>query len=111
MVSPGPAMTRLTRRVPSLGEKKTTISPRCGVLHSARRQRVNGTLRSNASLFTKTRSPSRMVGFIEPLGTQFQSAIADFRGKINAATTAAGLSHSRQRYAKDFLRAGDLTIL
>jgi hypothetical protein len=43
-----------------------------------------------------------MVGFIEPLGTQFQSAIADLRGNTTAAMQAAGRTHSRQRYVTTF---------
>src|ERR1019366_6042098 len=35
IVSPGRPTTRFTRRVPSRGEKKTTMSPRRGLLHSA----------------------------------------------------------------------------
>jgi hypothetical protein len=49
-------------------------------------------------LFTNTKSPSRIVGFMEPLGTQFQSATADFNGKTTMATHAAGLINSRHKY-------------
>src|SRR6266550_2358511 len=71
------ATTRFTSRVPSTGEKRTTISPRFGSPHFAISIVVNGTLRSYASLLTTTRSPSWIVGFIEPVGTSFQSARAD----------------------------------
>src|SRR5436309_2191009 len=53
------------------------MSPRCGSPHFAISIVVNGTLRSYASLLTTTRSPSWMVGFIEPVGTSFQSASAE----------------------------------
>src|SRR5439155_5837424 len=89
-VSPGTATTRLTSRVPSLGESKTTISPRFGFDHSAMWIVVNGTFRSYASLFTKMRSPSMIVGFIEPVGTTFQSAIADRTEKSAISRTNSG---------------------
>src|SRR6187551_3203707 len=104
MVSPGTATTRFTSRTPSCGEKKTTISPRDGLSHSPRRWRVKGTLRSYASLFTNTKSPSRIVGFIEPVGTQFQSATADFKGKTMMAANPRGLSHSLHKYFMAFCK-------
>jgi hypothetical protein len=54
-------------------------------------------------LFTKTNSPSRIDGFIDPLGTQFQSATADFKGATIKKTRTKGRSHSRQiLWARDF---------
>src|SRR6185503_8864024 len=39
-----------------------------------------------------------MVGFIEPVGTQFQSATADLSGNTMMATKPRGLIHSRHKY-------------
>ncbi len=94
MVSPGPAMTRLTRRVPSEGEKRITTSPLAGPCHWVTHRLVKGTRRPKASLFTKRRSPGRMVGSIEPVGTSFQSAIAERKGATIAATIVRGSTHS-----------------
>ena len=49
-------------------------------------------------------APSRFVGFMEPVRTQFQSAMADLKGKTMAATTAMGLIHSRHKYRPAFCR-------
>jgi len=48
-------------------------------------------------LLMKIRSPTRMVGIIDPLGTSFQSATADRNGASTATTITAGKSHSRQK--------------
>src|ERR1017187_2959106 len=97
MRSPGTATTRFTSRIPSAGDGNTTMSPRCGSAHLAICQVVNGTLRSYASLLMKIRSPTKMVGIIEPLGTSFQSATADRNGARIATATTAGKIHSRQK--------------
>src|SRR4051794_34210815 len=41
-------------------------------------------------------SPSRMVGFIEPVGTKLISAMADLKGRTTAATARNGRSQARQ---------------
>src|SRR2546428_2164507 len=87
MRSPGTPTTRFTRRVPSTGEKSTTMSPRCGSPHLKSATVVNGIFKSYASLFTTTRSPSSMVGFMEPVGTSFQSASAD-RNELTTSSIA-----------------------
>src|SRR5687768_2605132 len=87
---------RLTRRSPSAGDQKTMMSPRFGSPHVINLRVVKGTFRSYASLSTKIRSPSRMVGFIEPVGTSFQSATADRKELIRIARTISGLTHSFQ---------------
>src|SRR4051794_41073369 len=89
-------MTRLTRRVPSLGESNTTISPRDGLPHWKMCSVVNGTFRSYASLFTKMRSPSMMVGFIEPVGTTFQSASDERTEKSTESKRMSGQTCSFQ---------------
>src|SRR5687768_15668240 len=78
---------RLTRRRPSAGDQKTIMSRRFGSAHVINLWVVKGTFRSYASLSTKIRSPSRMVGFIEPVGTSFQSATADRKEPIRIART------------------------
>jgi hypothetical protein len=40
-------------------------------------------------LFTNTSSPSRIDGFIEPVGTQFQSSTEDLTGEIAASLSTA----------------------
>src|SRR5262245_20906521 len=75
------------------------MSPRFGSAQVASRHVVKGTLRSNASLFTNTRSPSRIVGFMEPVGTSFQSAMAERKAHTTSKQVSIGLAHSRQRYA------------
>ncbi len=85
-------------RTSSAGEKKTTTSPRRGPDHSITRQSVNGTLRPYASLFTKMRSPCRMVGCMEPVGTSFQSATADRNDPTTIRMTRNGLPISRQNF-------------
>src|SRR5687768_2153464 len=94
---------RLTRRRPSAGDQKTIMSPRFGSAHVINLRVVKGTFRSYASLSTKIRSPSRMVGFIEPVGTSFQSATADRKEPIRIARTISGLIQSFQIAAQ---RAG-----
>src|SRR5579871_1879788 len=96
MRSPGTATTRFTRRIPFAGDGNTMMSPRFGSAHFARSHVVKGTFRSYASLFTKMRSPTRIVGIIDPLGTSFQSAIAERNGATIAVTNNAGKTHSRQ---------------
>src|ERR1017187_2810013 len=108
MRSPGTATTRFTSRIPSAGDGNTMISPRCGSAHLATCQVVNGTLRSYASLLIKIRSPTKMVGIIEPLGTSFQSATADRNGARIATATIAGKIHSRQK-ARSCCFMGDST--
>src|SRR5215831_19430862 len=44
------------------------------------------------------RSPSRMVGFIDPVGTSFQSATADRTANSTTRTTSRGRTHSRQTF-------------
>src|ERR1017187_9900312 len=97
MRSPGMATTRFTSRIPSAGDGNTMMSPRCGSAHLAICQVVNGTLRSYASLLIKIRSPSRIVGIMDPVGTSFQSATADRNGARIVTTTRAGRIHSRQK--------------
>src|SRR5580765_2171662 len=77
MMSPGRPTIRLTRVVPSSGEAKIAMSPRCGSLPRVRRVVVNGMRKPYADLSTRMRSPSTIVGFIEPLGTYIQSATAE----------------------------------
>src|ERR1035441_8526683 len=108
MRSPGTATTRFTSRIPSAGDGNTMMSPRCGSAHLAICQVVNGTLRSYASLLIKIRSPTKMVGIIEPLGTSFQSATADRNGARIATATKAGKIHSRQK-ARSCCFMGDWT--
>src|SRR5262245_14281953 len=43
------------------------------------------------------RSPSRMVGRIEPEGTSFQSAMTERIGDMTATTAPMGMTHSRIR--------------
>ncbi len=42
------------------------------------------------------RSPSTIVGFIEPVGTSFQSATAERRKLITTITVTSGKTHSRK---------------
>src|SRR6266849_5228827 len=44
----------------------------------------------------KMRSPSRMLGFIDPVGTSFQSATTDRTEQRTSRITSSGLTHSRQ---------------
>src|ERR1044071_3319327 len=96
MRSPGIPTTRFTSRVPPSGEKKTTISPRLGSLHLAMRQVVKGTFKSYASLLTKIRSPSRIVGFMDPVGTSFQSAMEERKVVSTTAAKRKGRSEERR---------------
>src|SRR4051812_36797499 len=52
-----------------------------------------------------------MVGFMEPVGTQFQSATADLKGKTKAATRASGLIHSFQRWIAVFFTEAFASII
>src|SRR6185437_14703112 len=70
--------------------------PRLGSAHRATCQVVNGTFRPYASLFTQMRSPSTIVGRIDPLGTTFQSATADLNDARTNTSTASGRSCFRQ---------------
>src|SRR5689334_18377698 len=68
-------------------------------------QVVKGTFRSYASLFTNTRSPSRIVGFIEPVGTSFQSASEDRMEKSTSVRISSGrisLRHQRRTRTRSF---------
>src|ERR1051326_7127766 len=88
------------------------MSPRCGLSHSARCTVVNGTLRSYASLFTYTRSPSRIVGFIEPVGTSFQSANDERTANKTADIINSGrISFFHQRFSFARKRAGGLFFM
>jgi len=53
--------------------------------------------KNGACLLMKIRSPSTMVEFMDPVGTTFQSAIAERNGSITAAISATGCSHSHHR--------------
>src|ERR1700691_5914456 len=77
------------------------MSPRLGLDHWARCHLVNGTLKSYAILSTKTRSPTRMVGCMEPDGTWFQSASDERTENIIKAKTRIGrISFRHQRRAR-----------
>src|SRR5262249_24682134 len=88
------------------GEKSTTMSPRFGSLHFAISIVVNGILRSYANLLTTTRSPSSMVGFIEPVGTSFQSARAE-RSELITRSIARKTRISYQTFFLFISAAGD----
>jgi hypothetical protein len=51
-----------------------------------------------------------MVGFMDPVGTQFQSAMADLKGRTKAATIASGFIHSVHKLAAAFLRTAFFSI-
>src|SRR5688500_6080764 len=74
------------------------MSPRAGVPSFMSEIDVNGTRRSYASLFTKIRSPSWMVGSIDPDGTSYQSA-SDER----ALNTTSAMSPNVQTYSQTAL--------
>src|SRR5687768_13214930 len=97
-VSPARPATRFTSRCPSAGERKTTTSPRFGSAQCPTYQVVNGTRSPYASLFMKMRSPSMMVGFIEPDGTMFQSAMAERNVPRIAAMIANGTTWVRTNW-------------
>src|ERR1043166_528355 len=89
------------------------MSPRWGFAHWARCHVVNGTFRSYANLLTKIRSPSRIVGFMEPEGTSFQSASDDRTAKRTTAKMSNGrisFFHQRRAQARNLkLFIADLT--
>jgi hypothetical protein len=60
-------------------------------------------LRSYASLLIQIRSPTRIVGRIDPLGTSFQSATTDRNGAMIATTISNGFTHCRQNSRSFFL--------
>ncbi|NJL29585.1 MAG: hypothetical protein HC897_17705 [Thermoanaerobaculia bacterium] len=57
-------------------------------------------------MLMKMRSPSRMVGFIEPVGTSFQSATAERNENITAPMSNKGRNHSRQSSSPRLSRGG-----
>ena len=66
----------ITRRSPALSYSNTTRAPRAGSARCINDTCVNGNRTSYDALSTTIRSPIRIVGCIDPVGTTFQSATA-----------------------------------
>ena len=111
IVSPGMPTIRLTSRRPSSGDGKMTTSPRSGSLRQDNRQPTNGTRQSKAVLSMKIRSPSRIVGRMDGVGTSFQSATADRKLLSNTTASRIGLPHSCQSVLKRPLGRSDMSGL